>query len=169
MLGGHGNGLMAAQRLHRQNQQAPHRALGWRAYSRAEGRTRAGGFRSFHSPYYSQNFGWPSAYNGFWAYPFAPEYAHLPYLPYLYFYDRYAQEAERSRHAADEFEASLAREGKLTGPATVGSLASDSRPLLPRDVALTLDDQPVAPSASSGPVVIGSGRHTLRIAARAAE
>jgi hypothetical protein len=168
-LGRRGNGLVAVQHPRQRNHQAGHQSIARRGYSQAEDRARAGGFRSFYSPFYSQNSSWPYAYNGFWNDPYASQYTSSPYFPYLYFYDLYAQEAERSRQAADEFEASLAREGKLTGPTEPGRYASDSRPLLPRDVALTLDDQPLAMSTSGGPVVIGSGRHTLRIAARGAE
>ena len=167
--GRRGNGLVAVQPQHWDSHRAGHQSIGRRGYSQAEARARAGGFRSLYSPYYSQNSSWPYAYNGFWTYPYAPQDTYSQVFPYLYFYDLYAQEAERSRQAADEFEASLAREGKLTGPTEPGSSASDSRPLLPRDVALTLDDQPVAMSASGGPVVIGSGRHTLRIAAKGAQ
>jgi len=159
-----GKGLVTTQRQQWRNHKSVHQLIG---HSQTGDRPWAGVRRSHYSPYYSQNFGWPYADNGYWTYPYgAPQYSNSQHFPYLYFYDLYAQEAERSRQAADEYEASLAREGKLTGPAMPGSYASDSRPLLPRDVALTLDDQPWALPTSGGPVVIGSGRHTLRIAAQ---
>jgi hypothetical protein len=161
------NGLVATQRQYWPNPQAVHPLIGGRGYSQARGRAWTGALSPFYSPYYSQNLGWPNAYNGYWTYPYyASQCRYSPSFPYLYFYDLYAQEAERSRQAAEEFEASLAREGKLTGPAKPGSYASDSLPLRPRDVALTLDDQPLTMPMSGGPVVIGSGRHTLRIAAQ---
>lgn len=164
-----GNGLVAAQPQHWGSHRAGHQLIGRTPHSYGDQRFGVRDTPSFYSPYYSQNFGWLTPYNSFWTNPYAPQDTYSQVFPYLYFYDLYAQEAERSRQAADEFEASLAREGKLTGPTEPGSSASDSRPLLPRDVALTLDDQPLAMSASGGPVVIGSGRHTLRIAARGAE
>jgi hypothetical protein len=162
-----GKTLVVTQHQYWHNHGAVYQLIGRRGFSGAHDRAWPGGRHSFYSPYYSQGFGWPYGYSGYGTYPyFAPQYSSSQYFPYLYFYDLYAQEAERSRQAADEFEASLAREGKLTGPAAVGSYASDSRPLLPRDVALTLDDEAVASPPSGGLLVIGSGWHTLRIAAR---
>jgi hypothetical protein len=162
-----GKTLGATQHEDRHNEEAVYRLIGRRGFSGAQGRTWHGGYASFYPPYFSQGFGWPYGYSGYGTYPYyASQYGYSTYFPYLYFYDLYAQEADRSRQGADEFEALLAREGKLTGPAEVGSFASDSRPLLPRNVALTLDNQPLTMSVSGGPLVLGSGRHTLRIAAR---
>jgi hypothetical protein len=161
----HGKGLGMTQHQAWRSHAAVHQLIG---HSQTETRAWVGTRHSFYSPYYSQNFAWPYAYNGYWMNPYyAPQETYSHFFPYLYFYDLYAQEAERSRQAADEFEVSLAREGKLTGPAAVGSFASDSRPLLPGNVALTLDEQFVAPPPSGGPLVIGSGHHVLRIAAKA--
>jgi hypothetical protein len=167
------NGLAAAKNQSWHNYQGVHQAIGPGWYRQAGRRLRAGGFRSSHS-YYTQNFGWPYAYNGFWTYPYAPQYTYSPHFPYLYYYDLYAQEAERSRQAADEFEALVRGERGEDGPVPIAgpeaSSGSDSAsPLAPRHVALTLDDQPLALTTSGGPVVISSGQHTLRIAARGVE
>lgn len=159
--------LLPMQHWSSGNPQAVNRWAGRRGFSGALGRVWAADRRPSHLPNYAQGFGWPYGYSGYETYPHsASPYGYSTSFLYLYFYDLYAQEAGRSRQAADEFEASLAREGKLTGPAEVGSFASDSRPLLPRDVALTLDGQPVTPLVGGGPVVIGSGQHTLRIVAK---
>jgi hypothetical protein len=93
---------------------------------------------------------------------FTPYYS-SPHFPYLYFYGQYAHEAEESRRAADEYEASLAREGKLTGPAPVGAFSTDYLPRSPLRQKLTLDGQPVTPSPSGAPLVISSGDHTVTI------
>ena len=112
-----------------------------------------------YSPYFAQSYGWPG-------FNYAAPYSYSSYSPYLYFYDLYYQEAQRSKQEADEFEASLARQGKLTGPARVGSFQSDFLPHPSRDVTAILDGNVQNPSASGDPLVIGSGRHTLRITAR---
>jgi len=90
-------------------------------------------------------------------------YNHSSHFPYLYFYEQYAREAEESRRAADEYEASLAREGKLTGPLEVGAFATDFLPRSPLQQQVTLDGQTVAPSPSGAPLGIESGEHTLII------
>ena len=107
--------------------------------------------------------GWPSyGYPSFGSDYFQP-YNTSRHFPYLYFYEQYAREAEESRRAADEYEASLAREGKLTGPLEVGAFKTDFLPRSPLNHSLTLDGQPVTPSPSGAPLVIGSGEHTLRV------
>jgi len=90
-------------------------------------------------------------------------YNHSSHFPYLYFYEQYAREAEESRRAADEYEASLAREGRLTGPLEVGAFATDFLPRSPLQQQVTLDGQTVAPSPSGAPLGIESGEHTLII------
>lgn len=167
------NGLAAVEPQHGSHHPAVHQAIGPGWHRQAGRRLRAGGFRSSHS-YYTQNFGWPYAHNGFWTYPYTPQYTYSPSFPYLYYYDLYAQEAERSRQAADDFEASVRGERGEDGPAPIAgpeasSGSESASPLAPRHIALTLDDQPLALPTSGRPVVIGSGRHTLRIAARGAE
>jgi len=169
-VGSRWNGLAGVSPQPSRDRRNVHQATSRGGYRQAGRRLRAGGFRSSHS-YYTQNFGWPYAYNGFWTYPYAPQYTYSPYFPYLYYYDLYAQEAERSRQAADEFEASVRGERGGDGQAPVASPQASSGsesvgPLAPRHIALTLDDQPLATPTSGGPVVIGSGRHTLRIAAK---
>lgn len=109
-----------------------------------------------------------SLVNGWYGYPGFGTYAYSPYnatphFPYLYFYEQYEQEAEESRRAADEYEASLAREGKLTGPLPVGAFTTDYLPPSPLTQQLALDGQTVAPSPSGAPLVIESGSHTLQI------
>lgn len=103
-------------------------------------------------------YGYPSLGNNIYQ-----PYGQTPHFPYLYFYERYAREAEESRRAADEFEASLAREGKLTGPLATGAFSTDFLPRSPLKLKLTLDGRAVTPSLSGAPLVIGSGEHTLRI------
>ena len=110
--------------------------------------------------------GWPG-----YGYPsfggnFYPPYNYSSHFPYLYYYEQYAREAEESRRAADEYEASLAREGKLTGPLEVGAFATDFLPRSPLQQRVTLDGQAVAPSPSGAPLVIESGEHTLTIGSR---
>jgi hypothetical protein len=164
------NGQAAAKNQSWHNYHAVPQAIGPGRYRQAGRRLRPGKFRSPHF-YYAQNFGWPYAHNGFWTYPYAPQYTYSPCFPYLYYYALYAQEAERSRQAADEFEASVTGErggdepAPLTGP-EASSSSESTGPLAPSHVVLTLDDQPLALPARGGPVVIGSGRHTLRIAAK---
>ncbi len=99
-------------------------------------------------------------YPGLGGYAYSP-YSVTPHFPYLYFYEQYAREAEESRRAADEYEASLAREGKLTGPLPVGAFRTDSVPGSPLRQQVSLDGQIVAPSPSGAPLVIESGEHTL--------
>jgi len=109
----------------------------------------------------------PSLYAQDWLTPgysfYGGDSGYSRHFPYLYFYEQYAREAEESRRAADEFEASLAREGKLTGPLEVGAFATDFIPRSPIQQELTLDGRAVAPSPSGAPLVIESGEHTLRI------
>lgn len=117
------------------------------------------------SPYFAQSYGWPGLSSRS-RYPYWPNYSYSPYSSYLYFYDLYYQEAERSKQEADDFEAALERDGRLTGPAKVGTFPSDFLPFPPRDMTVTLDGKVQNPSPSGNPLVIGSGRHTLRISAR---
>jgi len=122
------------------------------------------GYRSHgYSPYIAQSYGWPGFGYGS---GYSPYSWNSPYSNYRYFYDLYYDEAQRSKQEADEFEASLAREGKLTGPARIGAFATDSLPLAPPDVTLTVDGQEHKPSASGRPLRLGSGRHTVRISAK---
>lgn len=107
------------------------------------------------------SYGYPS-FGGNYLNP----YNNSSHFPYLYFYEQYAREAEDSRRAADEFEASRAREGKLTGPLEVGAFTTDFLPRSPLRLPLTLDGEAVAPSPSGAPLVIGSGEHMLRIGSR---
>ena len=152
-----GRGSVVTGRLHRTKSGALHRLVG---ISRIQSGTRGRSAVSY--PSYTQTFGWPYAYNGYWGNPY---YSGLDsaYFPYLYFYEQYAREAEESRRAADEFEASLAREGKLTGPLPVGAFATDFRPGSPLRLPVTLDGQSVEPSPSGAALVIESGKHDLRI------
>jgi hypothetical protein len=99
-------------------------------------------------------------------YPLGYGYGQSSHFPYLYFFDHYAREADESRRAADEFEASLAREGKLTGPERVGDLPTDYLPYPPPGVTLILDGEGQGPSPSGATLVIESGEHTLHIAAK---
>jgi hypothetical protein len=117
--------------------------------------------------------GWPYSDFGYYGspYTYAPQQTHSPYFPYLYFYDLYYREAQRSKEEADQFEASFRREqpGDSAAPrsAMPGDDASDAVPLAPREVLVTINGQELTSSASGGPVVLSSGHHTLRIAARA--
>lgn len=142
---------------------------GYRSYSpefRAGfgfGRVRDGGYGG--PTFLAQSYGWPGFNSG---YPYFnsinPWYTQS--MNYPYYYGLYYSEAARSKQEADEFEATLAREGKLTGPAKVGAFPTDFLPLRSQDATVTLDGNVQNPSSSGGPLVIGSGRHTLRIAAR---
>jgi len=142
---------------------SPARHANYRAPDWSYGLPRIGGLHAYWPGSYP-GYGWPYVDYGYSFFPYS--YGHSPYYPYLYFYDLYAREAEESKRAADEFEASLAREGKLTGPAKPGTYPSDSKARLPSDGMLTLDGQPHAPAPGGEPLVVGSGRHTLRISAR---
>jgi hypothetical protein len=113
-----------------------------------------------YGPFGYQTYGWPYQDYGFDSYPGIYDRS-----PYFYFHDLYSREAEQSRQAADNYEASLAREGKLTGPAEVGAFPTDFLPRSSRNVALTLDGQPLSPSPSGLPLGIESGQHSLRITA----
>ena len=117
------------------------------------------GSRFSYSPYFAQSYGW----RGF---NYGAPYFNSPHSSYLYFYDLYDQEAQRSKQEADEFEASLERQGKLIGPTKVGAFPSDFLPLPSRDVTAILDGKVQNPSPRGDPLVIGSGRHTLHITAR---
>jgi hypothetical protein len=121
-----------------------------------------GPYRGYtYSPYGFQSYGWPYSGAGYYGspYTYAPQYSYSDYFPYFYFFELYSREAQRSKEEADRYEASFA--GK--GPAHA---AGDAAPLSPRDVVLTIDGGVVTGSASGSPVVVGSGRHTLRISAR---
>lgn len=93
------------------------------------------------------------------------------YFPYLYFYDRYDQEALRTREAADRYDAEFRREeygGTVKSPDHSASDPSGLRtdaPLSPHQVLITLNGEPRPRAANGAPVVLGSGRHTLRISA----
>ena len=123
------------------------------------------------STYYAPSLwaqGWPNygfPFDSFGGHYLQP-YGYSSTFPYLYFYEKYAHEAEESRRAAEEFEASLAREGKLTGPAKVGAFATDYLPFPPPGVTLILDGGVQEPSPSGAPLVIESGQHTLQISAK---
>lgn len=121
------------------------------------------GYRYPSTLLYAQ--GWPSyGYgNPYFGNSYRQPYGQNQYFPYLYFYEQYAREAEESRRAADEYEASLAREGKLTGPLPVGTFTTDYSPRSPLKQQVTVDGRMAAPSPSGAPLVIGSGEHTLRI------
>jgi hypothetical protein len=120
---------------------------------------------SVQNAVWSYGPGWNGyGYPGLGGYAYSP-YNATPHFPYLYFYEQYAQEAEESRRAADEYEASLAREGRLTGPLPAGAFTTDYLPRSPLTQQLSLDGQAVAPSPSGAPLVIESGSHTLQIGA----
>ena len=112
---------------------------------------------------WTQDWGFGYPFN-FWRSP----YSHLndSLFPYLHFYDQATRRAEESRRAADEFEASLAREGKLTGPANVGAFVTDSLPSSPLRVTVVLNEVAQEPSSSGLPLVLESGEHTLHIPAK---
>jgi hypothetical protein len=143
-------------------------AEGPRLFGAGDGQQTFGRNMNWGSPIGSA-YGSPAVYAQGWSgYPsfggnFYQPYNYSSHFPYLYFYEQYAREAEESRRAADEYEASLAREGKLTGPLQVGAFKSDSLPRSPLKLQLTLDGQAVTPSPSGAPLVIESGEHTLRV------
>lgn len=116
-----------------------------------------------YAPYGFQSYGWPYFGAGYYGspYTYAPQYSYSDDFPYLYFFDLYSREAQRSKEEADRYEASFAGRG----PAHA---AGDAAPLSPHDVLVSLDGQALAPSASGRPVVLESGPHTLRIAAKPA-
>jgi len=120
-----------------------------------------------YSPYGLQSYGWP--YSDFGNYGFThtygPQYTYSDYFPYLYFFDLYNREAQQSKEEADQFEASFAGQ-KPNGSVSPRSL--ESAPLSPREVVLTIDGQQLAPSVAGYPLVVGSGHHILRIAAKPA-
>jgi hypothetical protein len=119
------------------------------------------------SPYGLQPYGWPYLGTGYYGYPYAyaPQYSYSDYFPYLYFFDLYNREAQQSKEEADNFEASFAGQK----PASSASPRSaEATPLSPREVVLTIDGQELPPSAAGYPLVVGSGHHTLRIAAKPA-
>jgi hypothetical protein len=129
-------------------------------------------WRYTYSPYGLQSYDWSYFDTGYYGFPYTnpPQYTYSDYFPYLYFFDLYSREAQRSKEEADNFEASFAGQNP-SGPAgprggKPESAASDAVPLSPRDVRVTLDGQELAPSGSDRPVVLGSGRHTLRISAK---
>lgn len=149
-----------------------HRRFGRRAYGHATSNQYA------YSPYLYQPYGVP--YSGFGAYG-APDYdsyySYSPYFPYLYFYDLYYRESVRSTEEASRYEAALAREPSSRANAPQDALAdpeetdsnpdaSDLAPLAPRNVLLMLDGEEMVASPSGGPLVLGSGQHSLRISAR---
>ncbi len=136
-----------------------------------------------YSPYYYGGYASPYYYSGSYAtryYAYSPQTDYYsPYFPYLYFYDLAYQEAIRSKEAAEQYEASVAREqSEHTASSDLPeqpedvestSTASEPAPLSPRDVLLTVDGETLAPSPSGKPLVLGSGPHTLRISSRHAE
>jgi hypothetical protein len=127
-----------------------------------------------YSPYGFPSYGWPYFGAGYYGSPYmyGPWYSYSDDFPYFYFFDLYSREAERSKEEADNFEAYQRREQPASPVAPRGdkpdSAAFDAVPLSPRGVQVTVDGQEVAPWASDRPVVLGSGRHTLRIAAKPA-
>jgi hypothetical protein len=122
-----------------------------------------------YSSYLYQAYGFP--YNGYqspYAYPYASPETYSPYFPYLYFYDLYYQESLRSREQADQYDRALAGEAVAAPGAGAGEDAPGSAFLSPGEVKLTLDGQELPPSASGAALLLGSGRHTLRISAKPA-
>jgi hypothetical protein len=119
------------------------------------------------SPYGLQSYGWPyfGAGNYGFPYAYAPQYNYSDYFPYLYFFDLYNREAQQSKEEADQFEASFAGQK----PASSASPRSaEAAPLSPREVVVIIDGQPLPPSAAGYPLAVGSGHHTVRIAAKPA-
>jgi hypothetical protein len=117
------------------------------------------------SPYGLQSYAWPYSGFGYFGSPYAYEsgYEYSDYFPYLYFFDLYYREAQQSKEEADNFEASFAGQK----PASSASPRSaEAASLSPREVVLIIDGQRVAPSAAGHPLVVGSGQHILRIAAK---
>jgi hypothetical protein len=106
------------------------------------------------------SYGYGNSYFGGHGYQL---YNGTPHFPYLYYYEQYSRQAEESRRAANEYEASLAREGKLTGQLEVGAFKTDFIPRSPLRQQATLDGHPVAHSHRGAALVIESGEHTLTI------
>ena len=125
------------------------------------------GYRSHgYSPYIAQSYGWPGLNYGS-PYAYSPYSWGSPYSSYRYFYDLYYGESRRSKQEADEFEAAFAREKRSQSDAQPsGPNVPNDVPLAPRDVKLTVDGQEHQPSASGAALVLGSGRHTVRISAK---
>lgn len=158
-----------------QSKRSPaHRALGL-----APEPAKSSYFQSYgYHPYYRPSgavypsYGWPYSYaDSYWSYGHFAPFSYSPYFPYLYFYDLYdreAQDAERYWREREEQAAHpAAPQPPVTSPgAPPESDPSASGPLAPRDVLLTLDGEELPAAPSGGPVVLGSGRHALRISAR---
>jgi hypothetical protein len=159
-------------RLPRQYSYSPgfHRGFGRRAYSQSFfGQYSFSPFLPYAVPHLSLGpYGAPY-YN--------PHYSYPSYSSYPYLYDLYYRESVRSREEANRYEAALAWElasrccapqDASAAPDEVSAVhdASDHAVLAPRDVLLTLDGRELPPSPTGGPLVLGSGRHTLRISAR---
>lgn len=123
--------------------------------------------RYTYSPYAAQSYGWPYFDAGYYGspYTYAPQSTYSGYFPYLYFFDLYYREAQRSKEEADNFEASFAGQK----PASSASPRSaEAAPLSAREVVLTIDGQQLPPSAAGYPLVVSSGHHTVRIGAKPA-
>lgn len=123
--------------------------------------------RFFFSPFSFHQFGFPS----YSAYPpyFAPPYAYAPYSPYGGGYSGYSggyAPAEREQPSPEAAPESKAPEPPASLHGDAESRAAER--LTPRDMLLTLDGQEQPPPSDGGPVTLGSGRHTLRIAAKPA-
>jgi len=151
----------------------------YRAFSLSPGPTNRSqswyyGYYPYYQPYGGvyPSYGWSHFYpEAYWSYGYYAPYSTSPYFPYLYFYDLYQREAldaeDYWREREQEERARQPAPAPTTQPGArpaEGPLAS--APLAPQNVFLTLDGQELPLSPSGGPVLLGSGHHTLRIAAR---
>ncbi len=124
-------------------------------------------FNPFFSPFSFHPFGFPG-YSGYSPY-FVPPYAYAPYSPYGGGTSGYSggyAPAEREQPSPEAAPESKPPEPPASLHGEAGSSAAER--LTPRDVLLTLDGQEQPPPSDGGPVTLGSGRHTLRIAAKPA-
>ncbi len=126
-------------------------------------------FDPFFSPFTFRHFGFPGFSSGFPTTPpfFLPPQAYAGYGGGYYGYSaRPPYESTppetRAPEAAPEYKPAEPPQS-LKSPG-----ASAAERLTPRDVLLTLDGQEQPPPNDGGPVTLGSGRHTLRIAAKPA-
>jgi hypothetical protein len=136
--------------------------------------------RIFSGPLFYSSGSFPFGHSRFfspygYAAPFAfydyTDYRSADYFPYLYFYDRYYEEALSTREAADRYDAEFRREeygGTVKSPDSPHSNPAafhNDAPLAPHQVLITLNGQPQPRATNGAPLVLGSGRHTLVISA----
>ncbi len=125
-------------------------------------------FNPFSSPFFSSPFGWPGGFGGFqppftFGSNFGPYSGYYP-SPYGY-RPPYAPPPEEKRPETGQ----PPKPAEPPPPLNPKGESSIPQPLAPRNALIFVDGEEQTSRSAGGPLVLGSGNHTLRITARRGE